>query len=299
MTKLFKKKVKENYGMICDIEFKTAHAKIVHALFLLVAIILSAVCILPIIWLVLSAFKGTKEFMAIPPSFLPEKIELQKFVDVWVETDFAKLYFNTILMAGGKVIFSVVCSGLAGYVVSRLKPRGCHFIFMLILWTMLLPHNVSQVPLFMTFTDFPITGWNLSNTLWPMWLTAGANCYYILLFKSYFDSLSISYFESAKIDGCSNLKMFFKIVVPLSIPVIAVITIFQFNGAWGEYFWPMLLLNDGRFTVIGQRMMSLKNQMAIDRYVMAMIIVIIPPSIMYLIFQKQIMGGLTVGGVKG
>ena len=170
---------------------------------------------------------------------------------------------------------------------------------MVILWTMLLPNNVSQVPLFMTFTHFPVTGWNLSNTYWPMWLMAGANSYYILLFKSFFDSLSISFFESAKLDGCTNLQMFYKLVIPLSIPVIAVICIFQFNGAWGSYFWPLLLFNDGKHYVIGQRMFNLKTQAPIDKYAVAMILIIIPPSLIYLIFQKQIMGGLTVGGVKG
>ena len=97
MSKLLKKKkVKENHGMICDIEFKTPHAKIIHALFLLVAIILSAVCIVPILWLVLSSFKDTKEFMAIPPSFLPKNIDINKFFAVWEETAFAKLYLGSV-----------------------------------------------------------------------------------------------------------------------------------------------------------------------------------------------------------
>lgn len=294
-----KEKIKESYGMIFDMELKKPYVKIIHALFLIISVFLGALCLLPLVWLLFSAFKDTKEFLQIPPTFLPKKIDLNKLFSVWDEYYFGSAFINTGILAIGDIVFSIALNGLGGYVLSRLKPRGSRLVFMVILWTMLLPNNVSQVPLFMTFTHFPVTGWNLSNTYWPMWLLAGANSYYILLFKSFFDSLSISFFESAKLDGCTNLQMFYKLVIPLSIPVIAVICIFQFNSAWGAYFWPLLLFNDGKHYVIGQRMFVLKSQAPIDKYAVAMILIIIPPSLIYLIFQKQIMGGLTVGGVKG
>ena len=119
------------------------------------------------------------------------------------------------------------------------------------------------------------------------------------LFKSFFDSLSISYFEAARVDGCSNIGMFFRIVIPLSLPIIAVIIIFQFNTAWGSFFWPYLLINDPNKVVLGQKLFSMKSNTPVDEYMCAMIFVIIPPAILYAIFQKQIMGGINIGGVKG
>lgn len=294
-----KNKQPEMTGMIFPMEYNKPYIRVVHALFMAVSIILSLVCILPVLWIFLSAFKDTKEFLQIPPSFLPKKIDFGKIMTVWSKYQFGRTFVNTIVMSAGDIVFTIAVNGLAGYVLSRLKPRGSRLIFMVVMWTMLLPSNVSQVPLFMTFTDFPLTHWNLSNTYWPMWLCAGANCYYILLFKSFFDSLSISFFESAKLDGCTNLQMFYKIVIPLSIPVMAVITIFQFNGAWGNFFWPLLLLTKPQTAVIGQKIYSMKGGTTIDQYTVAMLIVIIPPSVIYLIFQKQIIGGLTIGGVKG
>ena len=291
-------KSNEYPGMICQLEYKTKKVKLIHAVFFAVMLLLCAICLLPVVWMFFASFKDTKEFLRIPPSFFPETIDLSKMVRTWTENRIGRIFINTLFMAAGDIVFSIVSNGLAGYVISRLKPRGSRLIFMLIMWTMMLPNNVSQVPLFMTFTNFPVTGWNLSNTYLPMWMLAGANCYYVLLFKSFFDSISISFFESAKIDGCSNLKMFSKIVLPLSLPIMAVIVIFQFNAAWGNYFWPMLLINND-MQVIGQRILTLKGQMVIDQYVMAMFFVIIPPSIIYIIFQKQIIGGLTLGGVKG
>lgn len=286
-------------GVISNVEFKNFNARLVHGSFLIIMLLISAICIIPILWMFVSAFKDTKEFLQISPSFFPEKFELSKLGRVWQDYNFIKLFRNTIYMAAGDIVFTIVVNGLAGYVLSRLKPRGSRLIFMLIVWTMLLPNNVSQVPLFMTFTDFPLLHVNLSNTYWAMWLSAGANCYYILLFKSFFDSLSISYFEAAKMDGCSNIKMFFKIVLPLSLPIIAVMVIFQFNTAWGSFFWPYLLISDTEMVVLGQKLFSMKSNTPIDEYMCAMIFVIIPPAVLFAICQKQIMGGINIGGVKG
>lgn len=291
-------KSREYNGVISNVEFKSFKAKLIHSIFLVIMLLISAMCIIPILWMLVSAFKDTKEFLQIPPSFFPEKFDIGKLGRVWKDYNFLRLFGNTIYMAVGDIVFTIVVNGLAGYVLSRLKPRGSRLIFMLIVWTMLLPNNVSQVPLFMTFTDFPLLHVNLSNTYWAMWLSAGANCYYILLFKSFFDSLSISYFEAARVDGCSNIKMFFKIVLPLSLPIIAVIIIFQFNTAWGSFFWPYLLINDSNKVVLGQKLFSMKTNTPIDEYMCAMIFVIIPPAILYAIFQKQIMGGINIGGVK-
>ncbi len=303
MSELFKKhkekEHKESTTVISEIEYKGAKAKIIHTIFLVILLILSAVCFLPLIWLFLSSFKDTKEFLQVPPSFLPEKFDFGKLADVWGKVRFTRTFFNTIFMAAGDILFCVVLNGLAGYVLSRLKPRGSRLVFMVVVWTMLLPHSTSTVPLFMTFTDFPIIHANLSNTYLPMWFIAGANCYYVLLFKSYFDSLSITYFEAARIDGCSNLRMFFKIVLPLSIPIIAVIIIFQFNASWGNFFWPFLLINNTNMTVLGVRLYQMKSGAAIDEYVAVMMFTVIPPAILYCIFQKQIMGGINLGGVKG
>ena len=297
MSKKIKKQ--ENSGVISEVEYKSVHARVIHTIFLVIMLILSAICILPVLWMFVSSFKDTKEFLQIPPSFFPEHIDIGKLGKVWKEYNFIRLFANTIFMGAGDIVFTIVLNGLGGYVLSRLKPRGSRLIFMLVVWTMLLPNNVSQVPLFMTFTDFPVIHANLSNTYLPMWLMAGANCYYILLFKSYFDSLSITYFEAAKIDGCSNTGMFFKIVLPLSIPIIAVIIIFQFNGAWGSFFWPYLLINESDMVVLGQKLFTMKSTAPIDEYITAMMFVVIPPAILYIIFQKQIMGGINIGGVKG
>lgn len=120
-------------------EFKTPKAKALHAVFLSVMLIISAVCILPILWMLVSVFKDTKEFLQIPPSFFPENFDIGKLGRVWKEYNFPMLFGNTIYMAAGDIVFTIVVNGLAGYVLSRLKPRGSRLIFMLIVWTSFCP----------------------------------------------------------------------------------------------------------------------------------------------------------------
>lgn len=173
-------------------------------------------------------------------------------------------------------------------------------IFTLITWTMLMPSSVSTVPLFMYFVDVPIIHVNLSNTYVPMWIMAGANAFYILMFKNFFDAIPSSYVEAAKIDGCKNLSIFLRIILPLSKSIIMVVAIFTVNGAWGDFFWPYLLLKDESLFTVAVKIFHIKSgAMAMDTYVISLFFAILPPIILFLIFQKQILAGFQNAGVKG
>ncbi|MEG2670553.1 MAG: ABC transporter permease subunit, partial [Oscillospiraceae bacterium] len=153
---------------------------------------------------------------------------------------------------------------------------------------------------FMTFIDFPIFHVNLINTYLPMWMMAGANAFYIMLFKSFFDSIPISYIEAARLDGCSNLGIFTRIILPLSKPLIMVIAIFSFNGAWENFFWPYLVLKDTNIQTVAVEIFKLKvSGIAIDEFMVVLLFSIAPPAIIFIFLQKYIMTGFTLGGIKG
>ncbi|WP_320986845.1 carbohydrate ABC transporter permease, partial [Hungatella effluvii] len=135
---------------------------------------------------------------------------------------------------------------------------------------------------------------------WPMWLCAGANAFNILLFKNSFDSLPVSLVEAARLDGCGRIKVFSRIILPLSKPIIAVVAIFTVNSAWGDFLLPYLVLpSRSRQTV----MLQLYNAQSsysfpLDQQLVSIVFAIFPPIIIFFIFQKYIMGGATLGGVK-
>ena len=163
-----------------------------------------------------------------------------------------------------------------------------------------MPSSMSTVPLFMTFIEFPIFKFNTLNTYFPMWMMAGANAFNVMLFKNFFDSIPSSYVEAARLDGCSDLNIFSKIIVPLSKPIIMVVTIFSLNGSWESFFWPYLVLKDtNKFTVAVEIFKIKSAGMSMDKYMIMLLFTIIPPMLVFIFLQRYMMEGITMTGVKG
>lgn len=290
----------EFHGILTAKDLKQKRYKVGYALTCAFMIIYAVGVFIPILWLMLSGFKSVNEMYAVPATFFPKEIKLSKLVRVWNEMKFYKYYINTFVMAGGVVVFECSISGLAGYVLSRLKPKGSSVVFAVIFWTMLMPSTLRIVPLYMIFKDFPLLHINMLESFWPIWLMASANAFNIILFKNFFDGISNSLIEAAKIDGCTNVKIFFKIIIPLSIPVFMVVGLLAFNGQLGQFFWPYLLISDPNKRVIGVQLFKMKSgDYTMDYQMLALIFSVAPQLIIFALFQKQIIGGINVGGVKG
>lgn len=287
-------------GILTDSDMKKAKYKVLYSAMLIGMIIWCLISIVPVIYVMLSGFKDVKEMYEIPASFFPKHIDFSKLSKVWNEMKFYKYYGNTFLMAIGAVVADVIISGLAGYVLSSLKPKGTRIMLAIIFWIMLLPGTMRTVPLYMEFKSMPIVGVNLLETYWPIWIMAGANAFNIILFKNSFDSISRSLVEAAWVDGCSNIRIFFKIIIPLSVPTILVVAIFTFNSQLGQFFWPYLLISSKEKTTIGVLLYKMKqSSYTMDYQMIALFFSVIPQMIIFAVFQKQIIGGVNVGGVKG
>lgn len=291
----------KQYGLWTAIDYKKTKNKLMYAVMAFILLALSVVCLFPPVWLLLSSFKDVKEFLSIPPTLFPKSFHPEKLVEVWNSMSFWKYYLNTLTMAAGDLTVCLISTGLGGYVLSRMRPKGIKAVFALIMWTMMMPNSISMVPLFMSFIDYTPLHLNLTNTYIPMWMMAGANTFYILVFKSFFDGIPISYVEAARIDGCSDGGIFTRIILPLSKPVLMVIGIFSLNGSWENFMWPYLILKDPKFYTVAVQIFSMKNSSwAVDSYICALVFAILPPAILFIIFQKHIMTGFTMGGgVKG
>lgn len=291
---------KKDTGLLTTIDFKRKRIKIGYWIMFAVLMVISVAFLFPPLWIILSSFKDIKEFLSTPPTLFPHSFHPEKLVEVWKKMHISRSYINTLIVALGDMFFAIIINGLAGYVVSRLKPKGANLFFVLVLWSMMLPSSVSLVPLFMTFLDFPIFHFSMMNTYWPIWLMKGANAFNVLLFKSFFDSISISYIEAARIDGCSDLGIFTRIILPLSRPVLITVAIFTFNGSWAEFLWPYLILKDKELFTVPIQIFRMKNAgFLMDQYVIVLFFAMIPSMLMFLLFQKQIMRGVTLGGIKG
>lgn len=301
-SKFSKQKDAQAMGIISKFDMQNPSVKVLYGLiwfFLILAVLL---CFVPPLWCMTSALKDSREFFSVPATIIPRSFHPEKLWETWEMLNFGQAYLNTIFVLCGSLIMSLVCNGMMGYVLSRLRPRGYKLVLSLVLWTLMLPQSVSQVPLFKNFLSLPILGINITESYLPMWLLAGANAFYVLIFKSFFDSIPQSLIEAARLDGCTNLGIFFRVMLPLSKPVLMVIAIFTINASWSDFFWPYLVLGSRSelYTVMVKIFyMAGSSGYSEDIQVVALIFTIIPPTILFLFFQRYIMSGFTLSGIKG
>ncbi len=285
-------------GVLTFADLRRPRAKIGYWIMFVMLLVVALICLIPPLWLFLSSFKTSTELMQIPPTLFPETFSLSKVVTIWKKQQFLKTYANTMILAAGSVVSAVVINGLAGYVLGCLKPKGSKTVFTIILWTMLMPTTLSMVPLYKNFISFPILGINLTNTFVPMWLCAGASAFNILLFKNAFESIPPSLLEAARLDGCGNVGIFTRIVLPLSLPIIMVVSIFTVNGTWGDFLLPYLVLTDSNKQTVMISIYKFSSALPLDERLMSLVFAILPPSILFFFFQKHIMSGATMGSIK-
>ena len=287
-------------GILTNIDMKQGKYRFLYSAIMIILLLWClGICLYPILWIILSGFKDVEELYAIPSTFFPKNFQISKIAKVWNEMKFWKTYGNTFMLAGGAAVFNMVISGLAGYVISKVKPIGSKVVFTILFWIMLLPTTMSTVLVYMTIMDFPILHFSMLDSFLPLWLMV-VNAFDIILFKNFFDGISDSLVEAAKIDGASNIRIFWQIMVPLSIPVFCVVGIFTFNGNIGSFLMPLLTLTSADKTVLAVQLYKMRSaSYTMDYQMLAIIFSMIPQVVVFVIFQKQIMGGINVGGVKG
>lgn len=294
-------------GILSISDLNTGYGKFLYWTFFVILALVAVIAVVPAIWTILTSFKESQEIYA-AFSFFPKDMSFGKIItrikESWDYLELGESFFNTIVLSIGSLIVRIVVCGFGGYVLSKLKPKGSKLIFTLVVWTMMMPGQIRLVPNYISYLHFPFAfdigfGLNLLDTYWPMWLSAGADTFAVLLFKNAFDGLSSAYVEAAKIDGCSNFGVFFRIMLPLATPVIIYESINVLSAAWSDFFMPLLVLDKN--SVVPLEIYRLKSDTSVqmNTYFMALVFASIPPFIIFAFFQKRILGGINVGGVKG
>jgi len=281
-------------GIISQSDLKRRSVKILYCVLIVICSIITIASIAPILWVFLASFKDIKEF-TLNPTLLPNKFDFSKFIKTWNDLKFYKYYLNSFYSVIGSVICAIVFNGLLAYAISIIKPKGSKFVYSLILGSLMIPATTSVVTLFININKL-----GLNATFYPLWLLMGANAFYVVLYKQFFDTLPRSIIEAARIDGCNNLQIFFKIVMPLSKAITMVIAMYAVNAAWSDFLLPYLLLNNTGLETVMVRLFQFRGSKATDVEVLrAIIFAIIPPVILFTAFQKQIVQGDAHTGTKG
>ncbi|MFG3658690.1 carbohydrate ABC transporter permease [Streptomyces sp. NPDC047706] len=275
-------------------------AKAVHrTVFTLVVGGFTLVFLGPLYWLVSSGFKDTQEVVRTPPTLLPETFTPDNHSRAWEVMDLSSLLFNTLYYAFGALGFQLVLDVAAAYSLSKLRPVLGKAILGMMLATLMIPATVLVVPQYLTVLDVPIVERNLLNTPWVIWLPSVTNAFNIFLLKRFFDSIPKELLDAAAMDGASPMRTLWAIVLPISRPILGVVSIFAVVGVWKDFLWPMLTLPDPAKQTLNVGIYSLSNGVPVNVLIAALTIASLPTLLIFLVFQRNIMSGLTAGGLKG
>lgn len=282
-------------GVIRGFDMSSRKIRNLCVVITIVCVLIAVVCLFPILWVFLASFKDIKEFMRNPTIF-PSSFHLDLLKESWNKLHFTKYYMNSLISVLGSVLSAIFFNALLGYVFAVIRPKGWKFAFGIVMGTMMIPATTNMISLYRNINLI-----HLNGTFIPLWLSAGAKAFDVILFKQYFEGLSKELFEAASLDGCSYMGIFTKVVIPLSKPVVAVVAIFAMTGAWSDFLLPYLTLNGTEFETVMVKLFGLANASGVQavEVIRASMFAIIPPTILFLIFQKQITDGAAAGAVKG
>ncbi|WP_214411636.1 carbohydrate ABC transporter permease [Sphaerisporangium fuscum] len=281
-------------------QLNTRHGRAIYWTVLVVVVALfTAVFVFPLYWMVTGAMKSTEELVQIPPTFLPSHFGFEAFAEAWELMDLQRLLGNTALYAGGAWLFTLTFDVAAAYALSKLRPALGKVVLALMLATLMIPPMVIMLPAYLTVKELPLLGWDLLNTPWAIWLPAAANGFNIFLLKRFFDSIPRELLEAAEIDGAGPGRILWSVVVPVSRPILGVVSILTVVNVWRDFVWPLLVLPDSDKMSISIGIASLSRQMPQNVLIASLVIASIPTIVVFFLFQRHIMAGLTAGSLKG
>ncbi|WP_233199492.1 carbohydrate ABC transporter permease [Cryobacterium sp. N22] len=254
----------------------------------------------PLLWLGKAALTPTQDTLRTPLAIFPNGIEWQNVVTAWSTIHLDVQFANTLWVAAGSWAVQIVVATTAGYALSILRPKYAGVLNALVLGTLFVPSVVLLVPLYLTVLDVPFVGISLINTFWAVWLPAGASAFNVLLVKRFFDNLPREVFEAARTDGASSFRLFWSIVLPMSKPIVGVVSVFAIIAAWKDFLWPSLVLIDPMVQPLSVRLPALQQSIELGVYLAALAISSIIPILLFLVFQRMFLRGAGLGGaVKG
>jgi len=253
--------------------------------------------IFPFLWMVSTSLKQNQSIFEYPPTLIPREPTTTFYTYVFTRYPTLAAFINSIKIAGINTIGILLSASMAAYGFAKLRFKGKNVLFMILLATMMIPNQVTLIPMFIWFRTL---GW--IDTHLPLIIPVVlCNAYGVFLLRQFMMTIPDSLSESAKIDGASQLIIFFRIILPLCIPALATLGLFSFMGSWNSFLVPLIYLNTEKKYTIPLIIMSFKNQYYSDWGLMmaAASVSIVPVIIIYIFAQRFFIEGVVLSGIKG
>jgi multiple sugar transport system permease protein len=273
--------------------------RIYRLLVVLVIVLFTLVFTGPLYWMVTGGLKSGQEVAQVPPSLYPKNPELRNYADAWTALSLGRLLLNTAWYAFGALVFQLVLDVAAAFAFSKLRPLFGKAILGLMLATLMIPSTVLVIPQYVTVIDLPVFHWHMLDSPWAIWLPAVTNAFNIFLLKRFFDSIPQDFIAAAAIDGAGPFRTLLYIILPMSRPILGVVSIFSVTAVWKDFLWPLLVQPSPQNRTVNVGIYAFSTGLTQNVVIAGAVIAAVPTVIFFLVFQKHIMSGLTAGGLKG
>ncbi|MEO8391783.1 MAG: carbohydrate ABC transporter permease [Chloroflexota bacterium] len=257
----------------------------------------AAVMIAPFLWLIQVAFSGSPRAYQLPPLFLPTNLTIQNFLNVFKEVPYLLFVRNSFFIAAFITFGQLITCPMAAYPFARLNFPGKNVLFIVLLATLMIPAQVTIVPLFILMRQI-----GLYNTPWAVIVPALISPFGVFLLRQYFMTIPTELEDAARIDGASYLTIFWRIIMPLSLPALMTLGIITFVFWWNEYFTPLIMIRDQTLQVLPVGITLLQGRFsagAVGNVAAGVTMAVIPVLIVFLLLQRNIIKSIASTGLKG
>ncbi|GAA3895334.1 carbohydrate ABC transporter permease [Leifsonia kafniensis] len=258
-------------------------------------IIIALAVLLPIVWMAFTAFKPESDIVSYPPTLWPRELTLEHFVQVWERIPFARLYLNTIIFAGSVTVISLFFDSMAAYALARLQFRGSGVVLVVILILLMLPFQVTLIPLYDLLNSIGLT-----NTLPGMIIPRMTNAFGIFFLRQFFLSLPKDLEEAARVDGASEWRIYSRIIMPLAKPALLTLGLFHFQYNWNDLLWPLIMSADVQSATLPAGLSLFMGQHVVE-YGLLMagsLLALLPVIVFFLLIQRSFVAGIATTGLK-
>jgi len=259
-------------------------------------VLLVIITIYPFVWMLVTSFKFEGDIVKFPPTLWAQRFTFAAYHGIWQRIPFLIFYKNSLIFAGGVTVVSLLLDSMAGYAFARLRFKGRNFLFILVLSTLMIPFQVTMIPLFVELFKFHIL-----NTYLGLILPRATNAFGIFMMRQFFITLPKDLEEAARVDGCSEFTIYRKIMLPLCLPALASLGIFHFMFNWNDLLYPLLFTNTVEMRPLPAGLALFMGQHVIEYAILmaGSCLALAPLLIAYLFSQKYFTKGIAMTGIKG
>lgn len=261
----------------------------------LIAVIGFIITVLPFLWMIFTSFKSPGEIFVFPPRIIPRQFTLQHYEKLFRGVAFLHHFKNSVIITGSILVLSLFLNSFAAFAFAKHKFPGKEKIFGLLLATMMIPGQMTMIPIFLLLRQM-----GLLNTYLGVIVTGATSVFGIFLIRQFMLTIPDDLIDAARVDGCSEFQIYYKIMLPLCKPILSTLGIFTFLGSWNDFLWPLIVMIKKDMFPLTVALANLNSQYGTDYGLLmaAATIVILPVIIVFLIGQKYIIRSIAVTGLK-